>query len=134
MVESGPSLLVSLWMEEGAVPRTAAIRLRDRVAKEVMLRVANWMRHLRQGEPSPGFVTGPEDLEIEEPEMELFMDWDAVRGDGRGAYSQDDDECRSRRVDLRGPTDRDPGPLPMEEARGDTSATHLLLNHPPFHG
>lgn len=107
--------------------RVAAMRLRDRLAKELMLRVANAMRGRRTGQHA-GFVVGPDGVHPEEPEMELFMDWDAWRADGRGAYAHDPDECRSRRVDLRGPTDRDPGPLPMEEAPEDITAKHLILS------
>lgn len=103
--------------------RIAAVRLRDRIAKELMLRVANAMRGTRTG-----FVHGPDGVHPDEPEMELFMDWDAWRADGRGAYAHDPDECRSRRVDIRGPTDRDPGPLPMEEAPDDITARHLRLS------
>ena len=106
------------------MPRTAAVRLRDRLAKELMLRMATWMR----GPVGADFVVGPEEVRVEEPEMELFMDWDSVRGDGRGAYAQDVAECRSRRLDMRGPTDRDPGPLPMEEAPEDITAKHLILS------
>ncbi|MBX2804232.1 MAG: hypothetical protein KTR31_41610 [Myxococcales bacterium] len=91
-----------------------------------MLQVACVMR-ADGGQLEPRFVAGPDDGEDLEPELELFMDWDGLRVDGRGTYAQDDDECRSRRVDLRGPTDADPGPLPMEEAPEDITAKHLIL-------
>lgn len=109
------------------MPRIAAVRLRDRIAKDLMLRVANAMRGTRSGVRA-GFVAGPANVQIEEPELELFMDWDAWRADGRGAYAHDPDECQSRRVDLRGPTDADPGPLPMEEAPEDVTANRLFLS------
>jgi len=63
-------------------------------------------------------------------ELSLFTDWDLLWGRGRGVYAQDDEECRSRRIDLRGPHDGDPGPLPMEEAPDDITAKHLLLSLP----
>lgn len=109
------------------MPRIAAVRLRDRIAKELMLRVANAMRGTRSGQRA-GFVAGPADVQPDEPEMELFMDWDAWRADGRGAYAHDPEECESRRVDLRGPLDRDPGPLPMEEAPEEITGKRLHLS------
>ncbi|HHO54597.1 MAG TPA: hypothetical protein ENK18_27910 [Deltaproteobacteria bacterium] len=109
------------------MPKITIASLVDHVANDVLLRVATLYNSspLRRG---PRFVDGPEDLQAEEPELELFMDWDNDRGHGRGAYTQDGDECRSRRVDLRGPTDADPGPLPMEEAPDDVTAQHLSLS------
>jgi hypothetical protein len=58
-------------------------------------------------------------------DADLFADWDHARGHGLGFFRFDPTECATRRVDLRGPTDLDPGPLPMEEAPDDVEALHL---------
>lgn len=55
---------------------------------------------------------------VVDPEASLFADQAALRGVD-GFYAEDAAECASRRVDLRGPTDHDPGPIPMEEAPPD---------------
>ena len=107
------------------MPKVTTGRLLDHVADDILLELA---RLTQGGVGQPRFVAGPDHLYIEEPELELFMDWDLQRGDGLGAYASDAHECRSRRVDLRGPTDADPGPLPMEEAPEDIDANHLRLD------
>ena len=48
-------------------------------------------------------------------EEELFADHDDRRGNGRGYYSQDERELRSRRIDLRNRFDLDRGPVEMGE-------------------
>lgn len=107
------------------MPKITTIHLLDHVDDESLFEIAT-----RSGSPlqrAPRFVDGPAEASAEEPELELFMDWDDDRGHGWGGYTQDDDECRSRRIDLRGPTDEDPGPLPMEEAPSDITGEHLIL-------
>lgn len=92
--------------------RTRTIALREYVDNDLLLQIARAMRgsalHRR-----PGFLDGPDDAVSEEDE--LFGDHD-VRATDRGFYAQPWEECRTRRVDLRGPADRDPGPLEMEPA------------------
>jgi hypothetical protein len=106
----------------------ALVQLGEHIDDELLLEVARMMG----GSPVRlrcGFVEGPE-IQLEDDEIEPFLDWDHDRGHGRGGYAQDVAECRSRRVDLRGPTDLDPGPLPMEEAPDDLPAHHLTLAPP----
>lgn len=97
------------------MPRVATLSLRDH-AGELLAEIARMLLAPR----APSFVRG-EDAEVEpdpedaELDLEAFLDWDRIRGDGRGFFSSDPHECATRRVDLRGPTDLDPGPLPMEE-------------------
>lgn len=75
----------------------------------------------------PAFVEAA--APADDADLEPFADWDAHRGHGRGFFLGDRRECATRRVDLRGPTDLDPGPLPMEEAPADVtgSAWHLTF-------
>lgn len=89
--------------------RLATVSLRDHVSRDLLIQVVRLMA----GQPL-GFVDGPE-VEVD-ADVEPFLDWDTDRGHGTGFFCGDERECRSRRVDLRGPTDLDPGPLPMEEA------------------
>lgn len=106
--------------------RVATVCLRDHVAEDVLLEVARVMSCSVLHRPA-GFVEGWE-VEVEDGDLEPFLDWDARRGHGQGFFRQDEHECRSRRVDLRGPTDHDPGPLPMEEAPEDLAAPRLVLS------
>jgi hypothetical protein len=104
--------------------RVASLILRKHIDADLLLAVARRM----PGSPlrrSLAFVRLPEI--VVEDEIEPFFDWDAWRGHGAGYFRQDADECRTRRVDLRAPTDEDPGPLPMEEAPEDITAKHLIL-------
>lgn len=69
-----------------------------------------------------------DDLEPGQPddELSLFADYDtAVRAAGGGYYSEDADECASRRLDMRGPLDFDPGPVEMEEAPAEVEGVWL---------
>ena len=100
--------------------RVATLILREYVDPELLLAVAGRMGR------APAFVRLPE-IELDDAEIEPFFDWDAWRGHGRGYFRQDAAECRTRRIDLRAPTDEDPGPLPMEEAPEDITAKHLIL-------
>jgi hypothetical protein len=105
--------------------RVATVSLRDLVGDDLLAQVAR----ILCGTPlSPGFVERW-DLPQVDPELEPFLDWDSLRGDGRGFFRSDPRECATRRVDLRGPTDLDPGPLPMEEAPAEitASARHLTF-------
>ncbi len=92
--------------------RVATARLESLVPDDLLVGLTRAMLGAR-----PGFVRA--DAPRDEDETELFTNWDARRGHGVGYFSGDRDECRSRRVDLRGPTDLDPGPLAMEEAPDD---------------
>jgi hypothetical protein len=94
------------------MPHVATASLRDHVADELLAAVA---RLSCTDSTAAGFVEGW-DWPLEDPALEPFLNWDLRRGDGRGYFLSDRTECASRRVDLRGPTDLDPGPLPMEEA------------------
>ena len=108
--------------------RVASVILRKHVDPDLLLAVVRGM----PGSPfrrSPAFVRLPE-IVVEDAEIEPFFDWDAWRGHGGGYFRQDAAECRTRRVDLRAPTDEDPGPLPMEEAPEDITAKHLVLGEP----
>ena len=109
--------------------RVATVILREYVDPEILLAVAGHMPGSPVGWP-PGFVRLPE-IELDDAELEPFFDWDAWRGHGRGYFRQDAAECRTRRIDLRAPTDEDPGPLPMEEAPDDITAKHLILGSSP---
>jgi hypothetical protein len=97
------------------MPLVATASLRDHIDDELLAAVA---RLLCASHPTPRFVEGW-DLQLDDQDLEPFLDWDARRGDGRGYFLSDRTECASRRIDLRGPTDLDPGPLPMEEATDD---------------
>ena len=101
--------------------RLATVSLRDHVDRDVLVQVVRIMC----GQPV-GFVDAPH-VAVEDADVEPFMNWDATRGHGTGYFCGDAHECRSRRVDLRGPTDLDPGPLPMEEAPEDVPARHLVF-------
>lgn len=65
----------------------------------------------------------PEPVDADDDDA-LFADQGPPRGVD-GFYCEDAAECASRRIDLRGPTDRDPGPLPMEEATEDVAGVTL---------
>ncbi|MEN0064002.1 MAG: hypothetical protein AAGA48_17745 [Myxococcota bacterium] len=108
------------------MPKTTTVRFDDHVSEEVMKQLAL----LAAGASALAFHEGLAHLFVEDEELSLFADWDFLWGRGRGTYTQDDAECRSRRVDLRGPHDGDPGPLPMEEAPDDITAKHLILAPP----
>ena len=75
--------------------------------------------------PAPG----PDDWEALEDL--LFADQDGDRGHGSGFYAFDAEEAASRRVDLRGPSDHDPGPIPLEEAEDDEDVVVLDLGGDP---
>jgi hypothetical protein len=106
------------------MPRVATLSLRDHAGGDLL---TDLVRALFTS-PLPSFVSG-DDRALEEDDLELepFIDWDQVRVDGRGFFSSDRHECASRRVDLRGPTDLDPGPLPMEEGSSEESAQRLVF-------
>lgn len=87
--------------------RLATITLREHVDDDMLLQIARSMGLYRP----PCFLDGPPE---EDEEQALFGDHD-VRATDRGYYRYPEEECRSRRVDLRGPTDLDPGPLEMQE-------------------
>ena len=94
------------------MPHVTTASLRDHVDDEILAAVA---RLMCAEDTTPAFVEGW-DVPQTDHDLEPFLNWDARRGDGRGLFLSDPTECASRRVDLRGPTDLDPGPLPMEEA------------------
>jgi hypothetical protein len=92
------------------MPHVATASLRDHVDDDLLAAVS---RLMWSSDPTPAFVERA-DVPPTDLELEPFLNWDDRRGDGRGLYLSDPVECASRRVDLRGPTDLDPGPLPME--------------------
>jgi len=105
------------------MPRVTTARFVEHASEEIL-------RQIALGAVAPvdgGFPDALDPLVVEDEELSLFVDWDFLWGRGRFVYAQDDAECRSRRVDLRGPHDSDPGPLPMEEAPDDIPARHLVL-------
>src|SRR5262245_20109456 len=106
--------------------RVATLSIRDHVDNEILGELARiWcIRPI-----APAFLDP--DRPIEDDELEPFQDWDLERGHGRGFFHSDPRECATRRVDLRGPTDLDPGPLPMEEPPAELSASvrHLSFTH-----
>lgn len=85
--------------------------------------VVRLVRHLEEALVEAIKATAPRpDVPVEAPddhlddEAALFADREGQFRRQRGFFSFDEAERRSRRVDLRGPLDRDPGPIPMEEA------------------
>lgn len=94
---------------------TTTIALQEHLDDELMLQVARAMSRSALYRP-PGFFDGPPLEDDEDEERALFGDHD-LRATDRGLFIHPEEECRSRRVDLRGPTDRDPGPLETEPAR-----------------
>lgn len=105
----------------------ATVSIRDHIDTTLLTELARlWSADTRcAGFPADELPALPDTDE----ELEPFEDWDAHRGHGRGFFHGDARECASRRIDLRGPTDLDPGPLPMEEAPPDVtgSAWHLTF-------
>lgn len=99
--------------------RVAMVSVSSLIPDELMRAVARWLSGAR-----PGFVVGA--LPRDEDEVELFVDWDDPRHHGGEHFVGDAEECRSRRIDLRGPTDLDPGPLAMDERVEDGSEVHEL--------
>ena len=119
--------------------RTATILLREHVDDDLLLQIAYALNQASLGhrrgfldeiEPAraPEVTTvarvtpvacgdWPDDSPQygEDEELALFRDY-SQRCHVRGFYSQDEMERRSRRIDLRGPTDHDPGPIEMTEA------------------
>lgn len=110
------------------MPKTTTARFHDHASEELLDQLVRLVV-VRNG-PRVRFPDAFENLFVEDEELSLFTDWDFLWQRGRGLYAQDDAECRSRRVDLRGPHDGDPGPLPMEEAPEDITAKHLILAPP----
>jgi hypothetical protein len=108
------------------MPRVATVSLKDHVSDDLLAQLAR----ILCGTPlAADFVKRADQPDVD-AELEPFFDWDSVRGDGRGFFRTDPRECASRRVDLRGPTDLDPGPLPMDEAPEDVTASawHLTFD------
>ena len=101
--------------------KPATISLCEHVDRTLVLKVASAMADsalYRQ----PGFLDGPE-APMDDWEL-LFQDHDP-RLLGWGYFSHDEEERRSRRLDMRGPTDVDPGPLPMAEPEDEDSCVVL---------
>ena len=63
-----------------------------------------------------------------EDELALFADHDARNPRGSGFFSYGEDERRSRRLDMRGPLDHDPGPIPMDEGAAGEPAIELRFH------
>lgn len=110
------------------MPRTASIVLREHLEDDLLLQIARTMPRSALFR-APGFLEGPPDEE-EDEELALFGDHD-LRASDRGTWVQPEEECRSRRVDLRGPTDRDPGPLAMEPAEEEDDPQPIELDFRP---
>src|SRR5690242_15270588 len=99
------------------MPRVATLSLRDHAGDELLTELARLLLAPREASFVRGWDDGeaPAQLDPAEEERErdlaldAFRDWDHHRGDGWGFFSSDRRECASRRVDLRGPTDLDPG-------------------------
>lgn len=122
------------------MPRVATLSLREILGDRMLGEVA---RILCAAPEPPAFVerlpvppppppadttaTATDGVAEDDDDLEAFLDWDIVRGHGRGYFRSDARECATRRVDLRGPTDLDPGPLPMEEAPADAVVGGMLL-------
>jgi len=60
-----------------------------------------------------------------EDDLALFADHDAPAPRGSGFFSYGEEERRSRRLDMRGPLDHDPGPIPMDEGPPGEAAIEL---------
>ena len=61
----------------------------------------------------------------DDDELALFLDYDLY---GKyGFFSQPESECRSRRLDMRGPLDLDKGPIEMEESVTDPNSGTVIL-------
>lgn len=90
--------------------RTTTIRFKDHLDDRTLRKLATIVS--RHGRDEGRFLDGPED----EPddELSLFRDHD-MRRYANGYFRYGDAECRSRRLDMRGPLDEDPGPLAMPE-------------------
>ena len=101
----------------------ATISLCDHLGSDVVLRVARAMSDSAVYQ-QPGFLDGPPtELDDWDP---LFEDH-GPRDLGWGYFCHDEDERQSRRLDMRGPTDLDPGPMPMCEPEGDDSFVILMF-------
>jgi hypothetical protein len=70
---------------------------------------------------------------LDDPIPHSIDDWAVLFEDhnprslGWGYFCHDADERRSRRLDMRGPTDLDPGPLAMSEPEGGDSYVTLVF-------
>lgn len=66
-------------------------------------------------------------LEFEEldDDQSLFADHEPLFKHVRGFFNYDQRELRTRRLDMRGPLDLDPGPIEMEEADPGAEAIQL---------
>jgi len=101
---------------------TTTLSLRDHLDSETLLQVASAM---------PGSAIYREPRFIDGPDGAPDNDWSSLfehqdpRGMGWGFFSLDAQERHSRRIDLRGPTDLDPGPLAMCEPQ-DSDAGIVL--------
>jgi hypothetical protein len=104
--------------------RVATVSLREHVDNSLLADIARAYSAAGGAEGASAFV---DRTDVDE-DLEPFEDWDVLRGHGLGFFHSDARECATRRVDLRGPTDLDPGPLPMEEAPPEVTASARLLN------
>lgn len=104
--------------------RVATVSLREHVDNSLLAEIARVCCLAIAAEGTPAFADVPD---VDE-ELEPFQDWDVLRGHGLGFFHSDPRECATRRVDLRGPTDLDPGPLPMDEAPPEVTASARLLS------
>lgn len=63
--------------------------------------------------------------DLDDEELVWFLDYDRIGG--YGFFSQPESECRSRRLDMRGPLDLDKGPIEMEESVSDPNSGTVIL-------
>ncbi len=105
--------------------RTTTFALRDHVDDEWLLRLARIMSEspLHREPCFPGELE--EFASVDNEELIPFDDVNS-RCAALGYFSADERERRSRRIDLRGPTDWDPGPIEMAEGASEDAA--IVLN------
>ena len=101
---------------------TTTLSLCEHIDAETMLRVASAMRDSALYR-EPRFLDGPDDNGENEWES-LFQHHDP-RSLGWGYFCHDETERESRRLDMRGPNDFDPGPLAMGEGHDNSGAIVL---------
>jgi hypothetical protein len=107
--------------------KPATLSLCERLDARVVLKIAGEMpgsslyRH-------PRFLKGPA-TPLESSWDSLFAHHDP-RSLGWGYFCPDAAERRSRRLDMRGPTDVDPGPLAMNDAEEGEPAVVLHFENP----
>ncbi len=103
--------------------KPATISLCEHLDPNLILRVASAMAGSALYR-EPRFLDGPDG---QGDEWDLLFEHHDPRSLGWGYFCHDEDERRSRRLDMRGPTDVDPGPIAMSEPEGDDSCVILVF-------